>query len=482
MKCQVALSLITAVLECLTYAGVVYGWASIYPVLLSEGFFSEKCSPLEGVSTAASCPKQTEALNLVFTVASSSASILNFLTGIVLDWRGCWFTRTALLLLSGTGFLLTAVAEPGATSWLLYVGFSLIAFGGYGLLTVNLQATSNLVPRHRALVAALVSGSFDSSTATFLAVSTMYERTGVTFSTIFYFFAAYSALFHARTFLLTPRRSTPYVLPAGYAYGYKELPCGGGGTSTDQPAGTDGDEDAVENPDRTSLADSFRKPHTWTNLGHFALVQFSLIYFMGIFNTWIATKVTTADEVDSYTRVFGICLCCGILFAPVAGLCVDVCRKRFAERLPPTLASLKAVALTQLLGDLLVILMLVLSLVPSAPAQYVTFALLVMARATLYGILAAFISVSYPSQHFGVVYGFTVAAGGLVLLLQYPVTLLVSRYLADDFLVIYGVLLALAVLSAGHPIYLLVHVRRLAARASASGGELVGAQSGKTRM
>ena len=475
MKTQIAFSLVTAVLETVLYAGVIYGWSSIYPVLIAEGFFTENCPQQHPLGAAEKpCQARADALNLVFSIASGVAPVLGVLTGVLLDRGGCWFTRTLLLSASGSGFLLIATAaRPGVSSWVLYPAFVLIGFGGAGVATVNMQTSGNLWPNRSGLVVALVSGAFDSSTLTFLAVNRIYFAAGggtQSFRTIFYFFAFLSLLFHVRTFTLTPRRSTPHRLPRGYAYGYREWACFRAAPTTAVSVFTvyqneGGAEEAPVikevGPAARSLHSCFREVYTWTNMTHLCVVQFSIIYFIGIFNSWIVTKVDAA-ATESYTTVFGVILCCGILFAPLGGLLVDSLRKKFAlRRLTPALATMKAVAVTQLIGDIAVLTMLTLSLVPSGQLQYLTFVLVAVSRSVVMGAGAAFINTSYPVNCFGVVYGCVSCAGGLVLLLQYPVAMAVSSGGGGTgYAVVNGVLLVMTALALGHPLYLLRHVKR----------------------
>lgn len=443
MRCQVFLSVITTVLETFIYAGVLYGWSSIYPVLISEGFFKEQCLYNN------QCQEQQNSLSLVFSIASGAAPILNLLTGVMLDKVGTWVTRTILIVISAVGFLITAFAVPGRTSSLLYVSFPLIGFGGYGLLTTNIQS-ANLTPLYRASVASLVSGSFDSSAVIFLVINKIYFGAGVRFNVIFYALAACGVLLIVRTFLLTPKTPPPYVLPRNYRFGYEELCRSSADYENQHDDAKNEDTDVADNPDVKSLQSSLQELHTWSNVIHFAFIQFSIIYFIGNFNTWITTRVS---DTSLYTTVFALILFCGLLLAPLGGFLVDFSRKRFD--LPPHLATLKAVAVTQLIGDVFTLLMLACALVPLEQIQYVTFVMTVAARAFLYGTMAAFVSVSYPSQHFGVIYGLTVAIGGVTLLLQYPLHLLVSTVLGNNFVVIYAALLGLCCLATVHPFYLL---------------------------
>ena len=176
------------------YAEVIYGWSSVFlPILLNEGFFSENCHPDE----VSPCQSQMESLDLVSTIVSGVSPILNVVTGVLLDRKGCWFTRTLLLFISTTGFALVPVARTTGRSRLTYVAFLMIGLGGFDLLTASLQVGNLTLPRYRALAVTVISGAFDSRAATLLAARELYFA-GVSFDAIFFTLAALSLLFHVR--------------------------------------------------------------------------------------------------------------------------------------------------------------------------------------------------------------------------------------------------------------------------------------------
>ena len=53
MRVRYKLTLVTGLLECLCFAGVVFGWASLVFVLKTDGYFSDLCVTVtEGNRTA----------------------------------------------------------------------------------------------------------------------------------------------------------------------------------------------------------------------------------------------------------------------------------------------------------------------------------------------------------------------------------------------------------------------------------------------
>ena len=470
MKLQLALTIVMSAAESLLYNGCVFGWASIQPVLVQEGYFSDACQANE--TTSGACLSQAEQLNLVFTVIASIPTWFLVPLGFVLERYGTWAVRTVIISLYALGLTLTASSTP-ANSWMLFVSFSLCSFSGFGLLVVDI-ANGNLVPKYRASVGTLMCGAFDSATLVYLVFHELYKG-GVSFESMFYGYAGLCAIFLAQTFFLTPKHTAPYTLPPGYVYGYKELPCFKSDSVNetekegDHASESDLSYDSFEGDggcvgkDTMTLRECFKLVYTYTNLLHHCVIHFASTFFIGTFNIWIVTKVDAAD-VDFYTTAFGATQGLGIVFSPFSGLLIDYCRRKFTGAIGAELAAFKAVTLLLYVTDSIVILMLICSLIPSAELQIVTMALQVLARAFIYSTAAAFLTEVYPSKYFGVLYGLEQAVGGIVVLVQYPITLLVTRVLDDNFSIVHGILLGMTCLILAHPTYMLRLIKAKAAK------------------
>ena len=388
--------------------------------------------------------------------------------GYCLDRFDNWIIRTVILVVAFVGSLVTALATP-KRSWLLYFSLSLLNFAGFGLLAANLRL-GNLVPRYRASIIALISGAFDSSTITFLVFNELY-KTGVSYKSIFLFYSSLISVFMVQTFFLTPKQTTPFALPENYKYGYKELPCfietlydelNCSENSKIKAKNYKSFENSEENPDNLTFEECIKEVYTWTAIIHVCVIMFVVTFFIGSFNSWIKTKVAI-DQVDSFITVFGILQCLGVMFSPISGLLIDRLREKFSKKIGLRLGSFKSVTTLLFVSDGLVALMLILSLIPNSEIQYITLALQVICRAFIYSTSAAFANAVYPTSYFGVIYGITTAIGGVSLLLQYPVTLLLTRVLKNGFFVSNLFLLGLVILSSAHPIFLmiLIHNRAL---------------------
>jgi len=272
-------------------------------------------------------------------------------------------------------------------------------------------------------------------------------------------------LFAVQTFFLQPKRTPPYDLPKNYKYGYKELPCFAEVDADDvaledlnqnfQEENNDGDQkiDDAENPDNISLKQCLREIYTWTEILHHCVLMLSITYFIGSFNTWIVTKVEPS-EVDTYIVAFGVIQGFGIFFAPLSGMLMDYFRRRYTKSIGLRLASFKSVTIQLFINDAIVITMFALSLIPNAKVQYITIVLQSIGRVFLFATAAAFCNAVYPSSRFGILYGITEAFGGLSCLLQYPITLLLTRVLNNNVSIVSGMLLLLCCCNLAHPLYL----------------------------
>lgn len=474
MKTQLVFTLIVSLFETAFYGGAVWGWAAIQPVLINEGYFSTGCNST--LDSANLCQSQTERLNLVYTIATASAPILTLLNGVLQDKRGVWVARTAMIILVSIGNLLNAISSS-EFSWLLFISFPLTNIGGYGLTNINLSL-SYLYPKIKATVVALVTGSFDSGVVVYLLMSWLYGM-GASFKALFIFTTCLCVIFHISTFTLTPRYSAPNKLPPNYVYGYKELACFHGTpavtTNTLEKDNLKNQSDPAQEISESveKLSYYLKKRYTWTNYAHFCIMNFCLTFFIGSFNNWIVDKVGSddGDEVDRFITIFVITQCLAVLIAPFSGLVNDLIRQRLLKSLSLKLANMKAVSLTLIIGDVLIIFMFVFSLIPSKELQYVTMMLQVIGRSFMYATSASFISVGYPSRHLGVLNSLMECLGGIFLLLQFPVTLIVTRLLNNDYQYIYVFLLAMCVIALFHPLGLLLYVKRSASANKRPDGE-----------
>ncbi|OQE19297.1 hypothetical protein PENFLA_c019G01138 [Penicillium flavigenum] len=173
----------TAVVACWLSAGIVFGFAALKPVLISEGIYSDLCGS-DNVTLindsqnrhGITCVEQDLRLNLFFVVASVAANISCLLAGWALDRygrRACWVAGCFSLIV-GCLFMSSSLTIPGLDEF--FAGNIFLALGGTFVFVPSFQL-AYAFPKHSGVLVAIVTGSFDASTAVFLLYSLVYDAT-----------------------------------------------------------------------------------------------------------------------------------------------------------------------------------------------------------------------------------------------------------------------------------------------------------------
>ncbi|XP_037546002.1 solute carrier family 43 member 3a [Nematolebias whitei] len=477
------LTLASGMLECLCFAGVVFGYASLVFVLKDDGYFSELCVSnvsltQAGEQTSSDCRDQDEQFSLVFTIASFLNNFLNLVNGFLFDRFGTLVTRLLGISLYTTGTLLVAFSSADV-SQMLFPALSCIAVGGILLLLTNMQV-GNLFAAHRSTIITLYNGAFDSSSAVFLIIKVLYER-GVSLRSSFLVMSLCSTVHVARTLLLMPRTHIPYPLPQSYTYGVN---CGKDNSYNVEQV--ERKRETSRTPDQNLKQEetlsylftceivfmcsevSFRScALSWFFLGHFlwlSLMQLRHYLFIGTLNATL-NRLANNDQnlVSRYTNVFAVTQLFGVLCAPWNGLILD--RHKGKPRVDGETeqeADLRSSYLSLFLTSLQCLLFSVCASIPLLPLQYLTFSLQVLNRSFLYGGNAAFISIAFPAGHFGKLYGLVMSLSAVISLLQYPCFALVKGPLQGDPFYVDVTLTLLTLLVFIHPLYVFIHCRRKA--------------------
>uniref|UniRef100_A0A8C3UQJ7 Solute carrier family 43 member 3 n=1 Tax=Catharus ustulatus TaxID=91951 RepID=A0A8C3UQJ7_CATUS len=219
-------TLLSGLLECGAFCGIIFGWASLVFVLKDLGYFKELCqpsaTPSPNLTLGSDCSGQDEQFSLVFTIGSFMNNFMTFLMGVVFDRFGTTAARLIAISLYTGGTLLIAFSTP-ETAVLLFPAMSMLSVGGMLLILTNMQV-GNLFGNYRSIIITLYNGAFDSSSAIFLIVKLLYEH-GLSLRAMFLFLAACSAWHLLRTLFLMPRTRIPYPLPPDYNYGYGGAAC-----------------------------------------------------------------------------------------------------------------------------------------------------------------------------------------------------------------------------------------------------------------
>lgn len=470
LKCY--LTFLTGLVECLCFAGATFGWASLVFVLKTEGYFHNLCVNTTGANATQSldCSGQDEQFSLVFTIASFMNNFLTLPNGFLFDRFGTTVARLVGISLYTTGTSMVALATP-AVSNLLFPALSFLAVGGILFLMTNMQV-GNLFGSRRSTIITLYNGAFDSSSALFLVIKVLHEA-GVSLRASFLFLSSCSIIHLLRTFFLLPRSIIPYPLPSGYTYG---IGCGKSQTPipdqqteenhTDQPSEKVQLNTEVPVTREKSFRECLLSTFFLLHLFWLSVMQLRHYLFIGTLNPMLQ-RLTEGEPslVSRYINAFAITQLCGVLFAPWNGFIMDRHKgKPRAEGESEQESDLRASVLSLFLTALQCVLFSACSSIPYLPLQYLTFILQVINRSFLYGGNAAFISVAFPSCHFGKLYGMVMALSAVVSLLQYPCFALVKGVLGGDPLYVNIGLTVLSMLTFIHPLSVYLHCRRSASQ------------------
>ncbi|XP_063145157.1 equilibrative nucleobase transporter 1 isoform X2 [Candoia aspera] len=466
-------TLISGLVECMCFAGVIFGWTSLVYVLKDLNYFGNLCESAANTTinqTSQGCTAQEEQFSLIFTIGSFMNNFMTFPTGYIFDHFGTAAARLLAISSYTLGTLLIAFSSA-ATAVMLYPALSFISIGGILLILTNMQV-GNLFGKHRSTIITLYNGAFDSSSAVFLIIKLLYEQ-GLSLGAMFFFMSACSAWHLVRTFFLMPRYHIPYPLPPGYTYGlscpgishsyrtYEEQHCP---KITDVDEAQDSDnvhpESALKG-EQATIKETVDKGDAGTGSGSkqppvksFWRCVFSMLFFwhliwlsvmqlrhylfIGTLNPML-TKLANKDTslVSSYTNAFALTQLCGILCAPWNGLILDRHKRRQKKGgshsgRPDSLADLRSCVLSLVITVLQCLAFSICASIPVLPVQYATFILQVLSRSFLYGGNAAFLAIAFPLEHFGKLYGLVLGLSAVVSLLQYPCFILIRGPLKGD--------------------------------------------------
>nr|XP_061786471.1 equilibrative nucleobase transporter 1-like [Nerophis lumbriciformis]XP_061786472.1 equilibrative nucleobase transporter 1-like [Nerophis lumbriciformis]XP_061786473.1 equilibrative nucleobase transporter 1-like [Nerophis lumbriciformis] len=469
LRVQRGLTFVTGLVECLCFAGIVFGWASLVFVLKEEDYFVSFCVNATGVngSQFLDCGGQDEQFSLVFTIASFSNNFLTLVSGFIFDHLG---TTVARLL--GIGFhtlgTLMVVFSSSDLSVLLFPALSFISVGGIMLLITNMQV-GNLFGTRRSTIITLYNGAFDSSSALFFVIKLLYES-GISLHASFLFVSVCSIIHVLRTLFLLPRTFIPYPLPDHYTYG---LSCSQLRTSKQSMNVSSREMEEEEKfdckapvkPEKSFRECILSRLFMW-HLLWLSVIQLRHYLFIG--TLYPTLQMLTDGEpslVSQYINAFAFTQLCGVLCAPWNGLIMDRHkRKPRVEGMSEQEADLNSAVLSLLLTSVMALVFSVCAAIPILPLQYFTFIVQVLNRSFLYGGNAAFISVAFPSHHFGKLYGLVMAGSAIFSLLQYACFALVKSVLHGDPLYVNIALTLLTLLAFIHPMSVFLHCRSLASR------------------
>lgn len=176
---------------CCLASGIVFGFASLKPILVAEGVYGELCPDAQDKKSGLAivpCPEQDIRLNLFFVAASIVANVSALFAGYSLDrfGRRTCYVAAALFIATGCVLLGYAFAIPEFDGYIL--GNVMLSLGGTFLFVPSFQL-ANAFPKHSGLIVAVITGSFDASAAVLLLYRLVWEATDGSFQPNQFFFA-----------------------------------------------------------------------------------------------------------------------------------------------------------------------------------------------------------------------------------------------------------------------------------------------------
>uniref|UniRef100_A0A9L0K6P4 Solute carrier family 43 member 3 n=1 Tax=Equus asinus TaxID=9793 RepID=A0A9L0K6P4_EQUAS len=431
-------------LECLGFVGVLVAWASLVFVIKTEHYFEELCEPnawLTGNTTLTNFKAQDEKFSLIFTLASFMNNFMTFPTGYIFDHFKNTVARLIAIFLYTTATL-TIAFTSAESALLLFLAMPMLTVGGILFLITNLQV-GNLFGKHRSTIITLYNGAFDSSSAVFLL---LYEQ-GVSLRASFLFFSVFSVWHVGCTFLLLPRGHIPYPLDCG-----PEIE-GERGPQSILLSPSEIPDPGQQKELHSFWSYAFSRRFAW-HLMWLSMIQLWHYISIGTLNSLLTTLAKgTRYVVGIYTNVFAITQFFGVLCAPWNGLLMDPLKQRYQKK---GSFSASAVALCSTVPSLALTSLLCLGFalcasVPVLPLQYVTFILQVISRSFLYGGNAAFLTLAFPPEHFGKIFGLVMVLSAIVSLLHFPIFTFIKGPLQNDPFYLNVMLVLVTLLTFIHP-------------------------------
>ena len=472
---------LSACVENLFFAGIIFGWPSLQYVLENEGYFSYLCtstnaSVIDGNSSEVMtspirCKEQQASFNLIFTITLAFIYGMAFPFGYMLDRFGTWVFRSMLSLMYTLGIVLLTVSSA-SLSVLLYPAIVLLGVSGLGLMLSNFQL-ANFAQSYRGLVITLLNGLRGSSVLVFLLVKKGYDS-GTDLRLILEILCWITIYQVIRTFVLMPRKLIPFPLKEStLEYGYKEWIC----FKTRQVAEhfvpvslfvvgsskkvTDKVVELRKNRGRqkVSFLSCLKKPLFWTNVFHLSVISFRVNFVFGTLQPWLRSFVEPSD-ISRLTDIFGIMLLLCGLTAPMNGMLFDFLVRRFKLKVKNSkIVTLKACLVSMTTTTTLATL---LSIMMATFNPYGVFVLQLFARSFVYGGSVTFISANFPAQHIGKLFGLTNFIAGVTSLIQYAL-FQVALAVDPNFYFINVGLTLVVVLTLVHPalIYYNIHKKSI---------------------
>lgn len=417
---------ISAVLGCLTNAGLAFGFSALLPVLIWQGAFRDSCGADEPIHAEGTCRTQSLALTGMFAIATSLLNVMALPCGFMLDSAGPRVTASFAAGAVGVGCAMFAFGGPGWWGhFFYYSGFMLLAIAGPAVFNCTLSF-GNLFPGREGLVTASLVGCFDASSAVFVAVAYIIESGVLPFRDAFVGYAMIPLLTAVFAAALWPKKPV----------GAKVLSCSG----------------EIEQVHLAPLEGRSLQGQLCSK--EFVLLAWTMAVTMVVINFFIATclpqMTAVSSEVNSetaghLTKTFSKMLPLGgIIFIPAIGKIIDSCG--------PNTGYI-------VLWFCLVLFNISLAMYNATGQEvfaYSAFAVFSFCRPLFYTVGASFVGATFGFVNFGKVYGFVTMIAGFGNFAVAPISALAA---SKGFYEANVLLSVLQVSTLGLPVYVLLKSR-----------------------
>ena len=165
-----------ACIWCLLASGIIFGFAALKPVLVQEGVYSEYCDNSGDNAGLELCEAQDMKLNSMFTISAGITNVMALPVGWILDTKGprvCGIIGSVVLFAGALMFMAASALRSIIDPYLC--GYILLAVGG-PFVFISCFQLANCFPGKSGTILALLTGSFDTSSALFLLYRIIYQK------------------------------------------------------------------------------------------------------------------------------------------------------------------------------------------------------------------------------------------------------------------------------------------------------------------
>lgn len=167
---------ICSIIWCLLGSGIIFGFASLKPVLIKEGVYSFMCNDESELPYGKACDSQDLKLNKLFSFGACMTNLSALIVGRILDSYGpkiCGYIGSVLITLGSIILSNNKFLYQYFDSYL--IGYVTLAVGG-PFVFISCFQLANTFPKYSGTILALISGAFDTSSAVFLFYRLAYEH------------------------------------------------------------------------------------------------------------------------------------------------------------------------------------------------------------------------------------------------------------------------------------------------------------------